>query len=149
MATRKTGAPSAQGPSATSTPGLGDLSQMLESFKLPGFDLAAVAEAQRKDMEALAEASRLSYEGFMALAARRNEIVAESLAELQQAMSSATGPDALSKQAALAQERFERAMANMRELAEMEAETRNKAWNAVKDRFIENQTALMNMFKPN
>ncbi len=148
MATRKTSTPSTHVPGATAVPGLGELSQMLESFKMPGFDMAAIAEAQRKDMEALAEASRLSYEGFVALAERRNELVAESLAEFQEAMAAATEPDALSRQTALAKERFERAMANMRELAEMEAETRNKAWNVVKDRFLENQAALMSMFKP-
>jgi phasin family protein len=148
MATRKKTTPTPTSPAGDTLPGFGDLGKMFEGFKLPGIDIAALAEAQRKDMEALAEANRLAYEGFMSLAERRNELMAESLSELQESMAAATEPDAWSKQAALAKERFERAMSNMRELAEMEAETRKKAWNVVKDRFLENQANLMNLFKP-
>ncbi|VIO80418.1 hypothetical protein CI1B_84270 [Bradyrhizobium ivorense] len=39
-------------------PWLGDLKKMAEKFTLPGFDIAALVEWQRKDMEALVEANR-------------------------------------------------------------------------------------------
>jgi len=41
-----------------SLPSLGDLTQLVEQFKLPGIDMGALVDWQRKDIEALAEAYR-------------------------------------------------------------------------------------------
>ena len=62
-------------------PGMADLGKMMQQFKLPGIDIAAIVESQKKDMEALAEANRQAYEGIQALAKRRNEILMESLTQ--------------------------------------------------------------------
>lgn len=44
--------------SSTPTAAFGDIGQIIEKFKLPGVDVTAIVESQRKDMEALAEANR-------------------------------------------------------------------------------------------
>ncbi len=129
-------------------PGMGDLGKMMQQFKLPGIDIAAIVESQKKDMEALAEANRQAYEGIQALAKRRNEILMESLTQWQEAMKDATGPDALSKQAERARKGVQKAMADMRELAEMEAASRSKAWKVVQDRFQENLVNLQKLLQP-
>lgn len=129
-------------------PGLGDLSQLVKNFKVPGIDIAAIVEAQRKDMEALAEANRLAYEGIKSLAERRNELLRESLAEWQEMMKTGIGPDALPKQTELVRKRVQNAMKNMRELAEMEAANRNKAWKVMQDRFQENLSNLQKLLQP-
>src|SRR5690242_6789629 len=64
-------------------PSFDDLTKMVENFKLPGIDVNAIVESQRKDLEALAEANRQAYEGIKALAQRRNEILQEALQEWQ------------------------------------------------------------------
>ena len=76
---------------------MADLGKLVEKFKLPGIDVEAIVESQKKDMEALAEANRQAYEGIKALAQRRNEILQEALVEWQDAMKDATGKDAMSK----------------------------------------------------
>ena len=129
-------------------PGMGDLGKMMQQFKLPGIDIAAIVESQKKDMEALAEANRQAYEGIQALARRRNEILMESLTQWQAAMKDATGPDALSKQTERARKGVQKAMADMRELAEMEAASRSKAWKVVQDRFQENLVNLQKLLQP-
>ncbi len=129
-------------------PGMGDIGKMMQQFKLPGIDIAAIVESQKKDMEALAEANRQAYEGIQALAQRRNEILMESLKQWQEAMKDATGPDALSKQAERARKGVQKAMSDMRELAEMEAESRSKAWKVVQDRFQENLVNLQKLLQP-
>ena len=48
-------------------PSLADLTKLAEQFKLPGVDVSALVEWQRKDLEALAEANRQAYEGMKAL----------------------------------------------------------------------------------
>ena len=51
-------------------PSLNDLSKLAEQFKLPGVDVSAIVEWQRKDLEALAEANRRAYEGVQAATQR-------------------------------------------------------------------------------
>jgi phasin family protein len=96
-------------------------------------------------MEALAEANRQAYEGIKALAQRRNEILRAALVEWQEALKDATGKDALSKNADRAKQGVKKAIESFRELAEMEAESRRKAWKVLQARFEENLTKLQNL----
>jgi phasin family protein len=133
---------------ASALPSLADLGKMVEKFKLPGIDVNAIVESQRKDMEALAEANRQAYEGIKALAQRRNEILKEALVRWQEAMKDASGNDVLSKQAEHARKGIQKAIADIRELAEMEAASRKKAWKVVQDRFEENLANLKTLLQP-
>ena len=146
---RTTGAASpAAGKKASAVPSLDDLGKLLGQFKLPGVDIAAIVESQRQDMEALAEANRQAFEGIKALAQRRNEILQEALVQWQEAMKDATGKDALSKQGELAKKGVRRAVASVRELAEMEAKSRSKAWKVVQDRLQQNLANLKKLLQP-
>lgn len=126
----------------------GELGKLLTRFKLPGIDVAAIVESQRRDMQALADANRQAYEGIRALNKRRNEMLKEALAEWRAAMKGSTGKDVLSKQAELARKGVQEAIANVRELAEMEAQSRKKAWKLVQDRFEENLGNLKRLLQP-
>ena len=143
-ATASTAAKKSAAPAAP----LGDLMNLVKKFKVPGIDIAAIVEAQRKDMEALAEANRQAYEGIKALAKRRNEILKESLVEWQEAMKDAGGKEALAKGAAKAKKGVQQAIANFKELADMEAQSRSKAWKVVQDRFQENLANLQKLLQP-
>jgi phasin family protein len=141
-------ATSAAGAKRTMTmPSFADLGKLVGNFKMPGVDVKAIVESQRKDMEALAEANRQAYEGIKALAKRRNEILQEALGEWQAAMKDATGKDAMSKNAERAKQGVKQAIDRFRELAEMEAETRRKSWKVLQDRFQENVQNLQNVLK--
>ena len=141
-------ATSAAGAKRTMTmPSFADLGKLVGNFKMPGVDVKAIVESQRKDMEALAEANRQAYEGIKALAKRRNEILQEALGEWQAAMKDATGKDAMSKNAERAKQGVKQAIDRFRELAEMEAETRRKSWKVLQDRFQENLQSLQNVLK--
>jgi phasin family protein len=151
--TKTTKAATSVAPAAAETksavmPSLADLGKLVEKFKLPGIDVAAIVDSQRKDMEALAEANKQAYEGIKALAQRRNEILQEALAQWQEAMKDATGKDALTKRTEMAKKGVQQAIANFRELAEMEAQSRNKAWKVLQDRFQENVSNLQKLLKP-
>jgi phasin family protein len=129
-------------------PWLGDLKKMAEKFALPGFDIAAFVEWQRKDMEALAEANRQAYEGIQALVSRRNEILQETLAQWQAAMKDFAGGGAMTKQAETAQQQVEKAVADFRELSQMEAQARNNAWKVMQQRMQENLANLQKLLQP-
>jgi phasin family protein len=144
VATRKT-APAAAAKQARLMPSLDDLGKL----KLPGVDVAAIVDSQRKDMEALAEANRQAYEGIQALAKRRNQILTEALVQWQAALKDASlSKDGLAKGADHAKKGVQQAIANVRELAEMEAQSRSKAWKVVQDRFQENLANLQKLLQP-
>jgi phasin family protein len=133
---------------ANAMPWLNDLKKLIEKFQLPGVDVGALVEWQRKDMEALAEANRQASEGIKALVARRNEILQETLAEWQAALKDATSTDAMSKQAEAVRQGVQQAIANFRELSEMEAQARSNAWKVVQDRLQENLANLQKLLQP-
>ncbi len=135
-------------PTSNRLPSFGDVGKLIGKLKLPGVDIAAIVESQRKDMEALAEANRQAYEGIKALAARRNEILQDALVEWQAAMKDVTGKDALTTQAAHARKGVQKAIDNIRELADMEVQSRKKAWKVVQDRFEENLGNLKKLLQP-
>jgi phasin family protein len=78
---------------------------------------------RRKDIEALVTANRQAYEGMQLLAHRQAEMLKEAMTEWQAAtegmMSGQTPGAGAAKQAELGKQAFDKALANMRELAEI------------------------------
>ena len=153
-AARKKATPKAAASSAAANkmgmiPSLDDLGKLVGKLNLPGVNVAAIVESQRKDMEALAEANKQAYEGIKALAKRRNEILKEALVQWQAAMvETRLSKEGLTNSAQSAKKGVEQAIANVRELAEMEAQSRNKSWKIVQDRFQENLANLQKLLQP-
>ena len=138
--------PAAAAASATNPlPSREDLVKLLERFRLPGVDADALVDWQRKDLDALAEANRQAYAGIKALAERRDEILRDTLVQWQQALKNAVGNDALAKQADAAKRGLQQAIDHVRELAEMETQSRNNAWQVVRDRTQENMANLQKL----
>lgn len=135
-------------PGASAMPWLDDLKKLVEKFQLPGIDVAALVDWQRRDMETLAEANRQASEGIKALVERRNEILQETLAQWQSAVKDATSSDVMSKQAEAVKQGVEKAVANFRELSEIEAQARNNAWTIVQQRMQENMVNLQKLLQP-
>ena len=138
--------PAAAAASATNPlPSFDDLVKLLERFRLPGVDADALVDWQRKDLDALAEANRQAYAGIKALAERRDEILRDTLVQWQEALKNAIGSDALAKQGEAAKRGLQQAIEHVRELAEMETQSRNNAWQVVRDRTQENMANLQKL----
>ena len=135
-------------PDASVFPGIVDLKKLIEKFQLPSVDLDALIDWQRRDMEVLTEANRQASEGIKALVERRNEILRETLSEWQAAIKDAASAEAMSKRAEAATQGMQRAIANFRELSEMEAQARNNAWKVVQERMQENMANLQKLLQP-
>ena len=108
---------------------------------MPGVDMDAVVASQRKNVEALTSANRVAFEGVQAVAKRQAEILQETMTEVSGAidqLSKAGSPqEAAARQADLAKEAFEKALSNMRELAEMVAKSNEEATQAINARISE------------
>ena len=86
--------------------------------------------------------------GLKALIERRNEILRDAFAQWQGAMKDVASPEAFSKQAEAAKQNVEKAMANFRELAQLEAQARTNAWKVLQDRMQENLANLQKLLMP-
>jgi phasin family protein len=124
------------------------LQELTSKYQLPGVDLSALAEWQRRDLEAVTEAGRVLTEGARASFERRNAILEEAVAQWQAALKDASSPDALSKGAEAARQGVEKALANFRDLTELEAKARADAWKVVQDRMQANLAELQKLLQP-
>ncbi|MFM0493347.1 TIGR01841 family phasin [Paraburkholderia caledonica] len=122
---------------ATPFPEITDFSKMLESFKLPGVDMTSLLEARRKDVEALAEANTLAYEGMQALVRKQTEMLNASAREIQAAagrMSGENPMESMAQRRDFVQQALKTAFENMRELAEMAQKSQTEALAAISKR---------------
>ena len=121
---------------------LPDIDDLVRQFSLPNVDIASLVESRRKDMEALVEANRRAYEGMQALGQRQMQILQESMQQLQEQIRQAgTGPGAANDAAVSLGDSvrvaFERALVNMRELAELAAKAQSDAYEVIHQRVQE------------
>jgi phasin family protein len=126
-----------------------ELSKALKQYSMAGVDMDALVDSQKKNLEALTAANRIAFEGLQAIAKRQAEILQETMNETSKAVDSlakaGSPPDIAAKQADIAKEAFERALANMRELAEMVAKSNDQAVNTINSRISSSLDELKTM----
>jgi phasin family protein len=98
----------------------GDITKMLEQFKIPGVDMTAMIESGKKDIAAVVESNKKAMEGMQALAKKQTEMFANAMQEIQSAGKNLS-VDAVNpaKHAELAKKAYEKALADMKVLAEI------------------------------
>jgi phasin family protein len=116
--------------------------KVLGEFKVPAMpDMEALAAAQRRNIEALSTANRVALEGAQAVARRHMEIMQSSVAEMTEALkafASAEAPqDKATKQAELAKATYEKAVANLQEIADLIQKSNSEAIAVLNKRFAE------------
>jgi phasin family protein len=119
-----------------------ELMKMFAEFRLPQMpDLEGLAEAQRRNLEALSAANRVALEGAQAVARRHMEIVQSSMSEMTEAMRAMTGTespqDRAARQAELLKSGYERAVSNMKEIADLIQKSNGEALALLNRRFAE------------
>ena len=131
---------------------LDDFSKMMQQYKIPGIDMAAIMEARRKDFEALATANKTALEGMQALGEKNAEMWRTTLTELQSLMQQAARSGSAggnpAKNGELVQHALQGAVANMRELAEAGARTQADSFAVINKRVQENMQELTKLLQP-
>ena len=116
--------------------------KMFGNGKLPGFDVDAMIAAQRKNIEALTAANQVAFEGVQTIAKRQVEFARKAAEELsdvaKEFTATGTPEDKLARQAALAKEAFETALANLRELSGIAQKANSQAVDLISKRVVEN-----------
>jgi phasin family protein len=120
-----------------------------DQFKLPGVDMEALMAAQRRNIEVFSAANRVALEGAQAIAKRHMEIVQSSVGEMTEAMKALSGTEApqakAARQAELLKGAYEKAVTNMRELADMIQRSNGEALGLLNKRFTESMDELKSM----
>ena len=118
-----------------------DFQAMAEQFKVPGVDMQAMMETQRKNIEAITNANKIAMEGAQAIARRQTESLRQAMEEARSTMSELAAAGApeekLAAQTEITRKAFETAIANMRELAEMGAKSNSEALEQINARVSE------------
>lgn len=128
-----------------------DLTKTLGDLKLPGVDMEALMNTQRKNIEALTNANKVAVEGMQSIAKRQAEMLSESMAAVSEAakeISSVKSPQEFTtKEVELTKEALEKALSNMRELAELVGKSNSEAFEVMNNRFNESLNELTGMVK--
>ena len=114
-------------------------SAMFQQYKLPGFDVQAILDARRKDVEALAAANRVAFGGMEALRDKQIEILRRALNDFQGiAQQFATSPaNASSNPTEVVQKALHQALADMQEIAQKTQQAQTEAYAIVTKRIEE------------
>jgi len=113
------------------------------SMKMPGLpDFQVFADAQKRNLEALTMANKLAMEGAQAVGRRNMEIIQQVMSEMTQAMQSLGTADGspnakAAQQAEMMKAAYERAVANMQEIAELIQKSNGEAVSVLNRRFAE------------
>ena len=131
----------------TSTNPFGDITKMMEGFKLPGVDMGAIMEARRKDMEALVEANKAAYESIKAMGAKQAEMFKAAMQSIQESGKNAAITDP-AKHAELAKKAYEKALMDMKDLAEMAKQSHAETVAHLTERANEHVAEIKKMMTP-
>ncbi|MEC9346764.1 MAG: TIGR01841 family phasin [Pseudomonadota bacterium] len=129
----------------------GDFTKMLGDMKLPGFDIGALVEMQKKNVEAVIAANRVAMDGVRAVIERQVQIAQASAEQAQAALKAASsgktkGVD-VSNQIEEARAAVEKAIADMRELSEMVTRSQTEAFEILNKRMLEAADEVKGQFK--
>ena len=122
--------------------GMAEFSRLFADLKMPGMGgMETFLAAQRRNMEVLSAANRVALEGAQAVAKRHMEIMQQTMAEMTESMRDMASPESpqvkAAKQAEMLKLAYERAVAHIRELADLIQRANGEAIEMLNKRFTE------------
>lgn len=118
-----------------------DMTKMMESFRLPGFDMSAMLNAQKRNADAIVAANQAAAAGYREIMRRQMEIFQETMTSAQ-GQFVAMGETDPAKQADMMRAAFERGVGNMHEIAESSRKAAEEAFTIISKRMQESVQEL-------
>ncbi|HET6522691.1 MAG TPA: TIGR01841 family phasin [Geminicoccaceae bacterium] len=122
---------------------LGDFANLMSQFQVPGINWQELVATQQRNLEAVAKANQVLFEGASAVMRRELEVLRsameEAAASSRELMQQRGGDPQASatKRLEMARAAFERAIDNMRELSDLAAKCNREALDVVNRRTLE------------
>ncbi|HEY9107442.1 MULTISPECIES: TIGR01841 family phasin [Variovorax] len=155
-AAKKTTASSSTASAKKAAPDVADMLNPLKGMadRLQGLNLTGGAgkllEAGRKDLAALMEANEKSYQGLQTVVQRQTEMIKSAISEWQAAAKEMPGKDPkenLAKLDELGRQSFQRAIDDIKELANLAAKSQADAFDVVRQRIQANVDEVTKMLQ--
>jgi len=155
-AAKKTTASSSTASAKKAAPDVADMLNPLKGMadRLQGLNLTGGAgkllEAGRKDLAALMEANEKSYQGLQTVVQRQTEMIKSAISEWQAAAKEMPGKDPkenLAKLDELGRQSFQRAIDDIKELANLAAKSQADAFDVVRQRIQSNVDEVTKMLQ--
>ena len=119
-----------------------DISKFISDFKVPGFDAETLMNAQKKNIESLADANEKLFKGFQEITKLQSDMMRSAVQTVQEeaaTFSEASSPqEIMEKQTEIAKRAMEAALENMQRLADETAKATGGAAEAVNKQFLAN-----------
>src|ERR1700760_1834432 len=122
--------------------GMAEFTRMFGEMKFPAMpDMESLLTAHRRNMETLSAANRVALEGAQTVAKRHMEIVQQTMQEMTETIRDLSHPESpqarAAKQAELMKHAYEKAVAHMKELADLIQRANSEALAMLNHRFVE------------
>lgn len=118
-----------------------DFTKVMGEFKFPTMPFEALAESQRKNIEALTAANQTAYSGLQALMQRQAEVLRSSFEDISASftdlMSTASPEEKATKHADLLKNGYQKAVANSREFFDMATRNSSETFDVLNKRVTE------------
>ena len=116
-----------------------DFAKLVESCQISGVDMMSLIDMEKKNIDALTEVNRSAYESWRNLMARQTEVFQETM----KAIAAEAGNETVAgRRTEIARQGFEKALANMRQLAETATESQKQTIEIMRRRFEEGLAAM-------
>jgi phasin family protein len=116
-----------------------DFAKLIESCQISGVDMMLLIDMEKKNIDALTEVNRSAYESWRNLMARQTEVFQETM----KAIAAEAGNETVAgRRTEIARQGFEKALANMRQLAETATESQKQTIEIMRRRFEEGMAAM-------
>jgi phasin family protein len=129
-----------------------DFSKLWTNGKAANVDVSWLLSYQRKNFEALTVANQRAFEGVQAIAKAQAEFVREAAEGMQKVAKEFVGAgsteDKMVKQANVAKDAFESAVANAHELAGLVQKSNAETFEVIRKRVVENFDEVKAAFEP-
>lgn len=130
-----------------------DFRRMMGDWRLPGFDLQAMAQCQRRNLEAFTQANQLALEGTQEWMRRNLELARETMEDMSAMLNEFAKPtasveDRLARQAELSKKAIEKGLTNFRDLAELVTKTNTDAFGVISKRMTEGFEEVRDLAQP-
>jgi phasin family protein len=118
-----------------------DFAKLIASCQISGVDMNALIDTEKKNIDALMEVNRSAYDGWRNLMAQQAEVFQETMKAIA---AEAGGESVAGRRTEIAREGFEKALANMRQLAETATESQKQTMEILRRRFEDGMAAMRN-----
>ena len=116
-----------------------DFAKLVESCQISGVDMMSLIDMEKENIDALTEVNRSAYESWRNLMARQTEVFQETM----KAIAAEAGNETVAgRRTEIARQGFEKALANMRQLAETATESQKQTIEIMRRRFEEGMAAM-------